>query len=192
MNSRYQRITSPARLERPERRAGDDRVDRVQPEQERRDDAEVAAAAAQRPETGPGSRRRWRGRSAPSASTTSASSRLSIVKPALARQVADAAAEREPADAGGRDDAARRGQAERDAWRDRRRPRCSRRSTRTVRAAGSTRMPLERREVDHEPVVAGARARRRCGRRRGRRASRSCRARSRRCAMTSATSRSAR
>ena len=45
-----QRITSVGLLERPERRPADHRADRVRAEAERGDDAEVAAAAADRPE----------------------------------------------------------------------------------------------------------------------------------------------
>ena len=48
-------------------------------------------------------------------------------QPALAGQVSEPAAERQPADTGGRDDAARWWRVRRRGWRDRRRPRCSRR-----------------------------------------------------------------
>ena len=78
-------------------------------------------------------------------------------QPALPRQVADAAAQRETADAGGRDDAGRDGQAE---------------GVRRVidvapqrAAAGEHRLLLRidahvshRRQIDHQPVVADAEA----------------------------------
>ena len=97
-------------LDAPERRAGDDRADLVQAERERRDDAEVAAAAADRPEqVGVLVLAR-----ADALAARQDDLRLEQVvdrEAALAGQVAEAAAEREAADAGGRDDPAGRGEA---------------------------------------------------------------------------------
>ena len=95
----------------------------------------------------------------PSAVTTSAEIRLSHRQPEAARQVADAAAERQAADAGGGDDAAGRRQAEgvrrvvevAPAWRRPRRGRCA-----LAGSTGTVRMP---RQVDDDAVVAGAEAR---------------------------------
>ena len=75
-----------------------------------------------------------------------------------AREVAEPAAERDPADAGGGDDAAGRGQAEGmggvvDVAEG------APPSTRAVRAAGSTRMPFIATQVEDQAVVAGAQAR---------------------------------
>ncbi len=95
-----------AQLDRPEGRPADDRAHLVQPEEEGGDDAEVAAAAPDRPvqvgvllRTGAG----------PLAAGEHDLRLDQVVdrEAALASQVAEAAAEREPADAGGRDDAAR-------------------------------------------------------------------------------------
>ena len=97
-------------LDRPHRRAGDDgRSDRVRAELELRDDAEVPAAAAQRPEqlrVLVGARVHLR---AVGQHDVGADEAVDGQAEA-AREVADAAAEREPADAGRGDDA-RRGRA---------------------------------------------------------------------------------
>ena len=95
-----------------EHRPAVDVLDRVEPELERGHHAEVAAAAAQRPEQVRRSRPRWPRANRPSAVTTSAETRLSQRQPEPAGEVADAAAEGEPADAGGGDDPAGGGQAE--------------------------------------------------------------------------------
>ena len=76
---------------------------------------------------------------------------------ALARQVAEAAAEGEAADAGGGDDAAGGRQAEGVGGVVDVAPGAPP-STRTVRAVGSTRTPFIGAEVDHQPVVADAEA----------------------------------
>ena len=95
-------------LDRPERRARHHGgADRVRAELERGDDAEVAAAAAQRPEqvgvlVGAGVHLRAVGQHHVGAD------QAVDREPEAARQVAEAAAEREPADAGGRDDPRRR------------------------------------------------------------------------------------
>ena len=93
-------------IDRVEDRPAVDVVDRVQAELERGDDAEVAAAAAQRPEQVRRSRSSLAVTSSPSAVTTSAEIRLSQREAAAAREVADAAAERQPPDAGRGDDPA--------------------------------------------------------------------------------------
>ncbi len=105
-------MTSGGLLERPESGPAIDHLDRVKAEQEGGHDAEVAAAAAHAPRRGPRSRSLLAVTRRPSASTTSAASRLSMVRPYLRRQVADAAAQRQPADAGRGDDAGRHGHAE--------------------------------------------------------------------------------
>ena len=96
-----------AGLDRPERRPADDRAHLVQPEEERGDDAEVAAAAPDRPvQIGV-----LVGARAHALAACQHELRLEQVvdrEPALAGQVADAAAEGEAADPGGRDDPARR------------------------------------------------------------------------------------
>ena len=66
-----------------EQHPADDRVDLVEAELQARGDAEVPAAAADAPRTGPGGARRRRAASSPSAVTTSAASRSSIVIPCL-------------------------------------------------------------------------------------------------------------
>ena len=99
-----------AELGRPERRAADDGADLVQPEEERGDDAEVPAAAPERPEqVGV-----LVGARADAFAAREHDVRLEQVvdrESVLAAEVADAAAEREAADSGGRDDPARRRQA---------------------------------------------------------------------------------
>ena len=99
-----------ARLDRPEGRAADDGADLVQPEQERGDDAEVAAAAADRPEE-VGVLVGARADALAAGEHHLGLEQVVDRQAALARQVADAAAEREAADAGGRDDPARGRQA---------------------------------------------------------------------------------
>ena len=95
-----------------EHRPAVDVLDRAEPELERRDDAEVAAAAPDRPEevgvvllAG----------DVEGAVTGHHVGGQQVVEgeAETAREVADAAAEGQPADTGGRDDAARRGQPER-------------------------------------------------------------------------------
>src|SRR5205814_7501254 len=98
-------------LEREQRRATDDRAHGAEPERERRHDAEVAAASAQSPEQVVVlvlARRHERTVGKYDVSGDHVVDRQSE----LARQVADAAAEREPADAGGPDDPERRREAE--------------------------------------------------------------------------------
>ena len=173
-----------ALLDRPERRAADDRADLVQPEEERRDDAEVAAAAADRPEeVGV-----LVGARAHALAAREHDLRLEQVvdrEPALAGQVAEAAAEREAADAGGRDDPARRREPVLVRSRASTSPQVQPPPTRTVRAFGSTSIVLQRREVDDDAVVARCRGRRRCGRRRGPRAAGRARGRTRSTLATS-------
>ena len=83
---------------RQEEHPADDPGQLVEPVLEPGHDAEVAATAADRPEqVGLVSRRR-RGRARRRAVTMSAASTLSIVRPWLADEVADPAAERDPAD----------------------------------------------------------------------------------------------
>ena len=107
-------------LHRPEDRSGQDtRTDRVEPELELGDDAEVAAAPAQRPEE---LRVLVRARLDPLAVRQDDLGGEQVVdrEPVTARQMPDAAAERQSADAGGGDDAARdRKAATRRRWRSR-------------------------------------------------------------------------
>ena len=156
-------------LDRPERRAADDLRDRVRLERELGHDAEVAAAAAQRPRRARGSRRRWRSPGLPSASDDLGGEQVVDREAVRAREVSDPAAERQAADAGRRDDAARDrepvlvrrrvdlapGGAAADAGRPRARDR-----PRPSSAARDRRRRRRRR----------CRGRRRCGRRRGPRA----------------------
>ena len=186
MNSRYQRSTSADALQRPEHRPGVEVLDRVQPEEERGDDAEVAAAAAQRPEE-IGVLRLAGGDEAAVGEHDVGLEQIVDGQPELAREVAQPAAEGDAADAGGGDDAARRGQPEgvggvvQIAQR------------RAALDAGGAGLgidadPVHRREVDDQPVVDRCPGRGRCGRRRGwRRAGRCSRAKLT-AAMTSATS----
>ena len=98
------------RLDGPEGRPADDGADLVQPEQERGDDSEVAAAAADRPVEV----RILVGGRPHALAAREHDIRLEQVvdrKAVLARQVAEAAPEREAPDAGRRDDPARRGKA---------------------------------------------------------------------------------
>ena len=142
----------------------------VQPEEERGDDAEVAAAAADRPvEVGVlvGARAHALAvRRAPARPRAGCRSQ----SPHLRRQVAQAPAEREAADPGGRDDPARASPVRARWWPRRPHPRCSRRRPARSAPAGSTATSFEQREVDHDAVVDRCRGRRRCGRRRARRA----------------------
>ena len=94
---------------RPDRRAGDHVRDRVQPERERGDDPEVAAPAAQRPEQ-VGVLALRRGHDPPVGEHDLRLEQVVDGEPVLARQVAVAAAQREAADPGRRDDPGRRGQ----------------------------------------------------------------------------------
>ena len=98
-------------LERPERRPRVHRSHRMRAELERRDDAEVAAAAAQRPEQVGVLRLVCRDDAAVGQHDVG---RQQVVdrQPVLAGEVADAAAERQAADAGRRDEPARHGQPE--------------------------------------------------------------------------------
>ena len=98
-----------AALDRPERRPGDDRVELVQPEEEGGDDSEVAAAAPDRPvEVGVLVRA---GADALAAREHDLGLEQVVDRqPVLAGEMAETAAECEPADSGGRDDSARRGQ----------------------------------------------------------------------------------
>src|SRR6266849_10679973 len=97
-------------LGRPERRPAEDRAHLVQSEDEGGDDAEVAAAAPDRPVE----IRVLVGARAHGRAVCQHELRLEQVvdrQPALAGQMAEAAAEGEAADAGGRDDPARRREA---------------------------------------------------------------------------------
>ena len=145
-----------ALLDRPERRPGDHRVDVVEAERELRDDAEVAAAAADRPVE---VRVLVGARADALAAREHHLGREQVVdrQPALAGQVPEAAAEGQAADAGGRDDPARGREA-------------------VLVGGGVDLAPgaaaadadgaglrvdldrLHRREVDHDPVVDGAEA----------------------------------
>ena len=141
-----------AELDRPERRPADDRAHLVQPEDERRDDTEVAAAAPDRPVE----IRVLLGARAHLLAACQHELRLEQVvdrEPALAGQVADAAAEGEAADPGGRDDPA-----------GRREPVLVRHPIDFAPGAAAANPDgaclridvdvLQRREVDHDPVVA--------------------------------------
>ena len=93
MKSRAKRSASRALVEPEEEQPElDHRADRVERELERRDDAEVAAAAAQRPEQVGFSSFEAR-TIRPSAVTTSAATQVVAREPGLAGQPADAAAE---------------------------------------------------------------------------------------------------
>jgi hypothetical protein len=139
-------------LQRPEGRAGDDLVDRVQPEQERGDHAEIAAAATQPPvqiRVLPGT-----GRDQAAVGQHHVGFEQVVHRQAaLARQMADAAAEREAADACRADDAAGRGHAE-----GMRRMVNIAPGATAFDAHGARRGidadALHRRQVDHQPLVA--------------------------------------
>ena len=144
-------------LDRPERRPCDHGLDLVQPELEPGHDAEVAAAATQRPEQ-------------VGVLVLAGAHELAVGQhdlggeqvvdrqPARARQVPEPTAERDPAHAGRGDDAARRGQpvrvrravelAQRAAAAD---PRRARGGVHVDAVHGG--------EVDHQPAVAGAQPR---------------------------------
>ena len=97
-------------LERPERGSGQDGADGMQSELERGDDAEVAAAAADRPEQVGvllGARTRLCSVGEHDVGLEQIVDRQAVAP----RQVADPAAERQPADAGGRDEATWRREA---------------------------------------------------------------------------------
>ena len=96
-----------------EHRPAVDVLDRAEPELEATSRRRSCRRRRGSPRTGRRSRCSLATRNRPSPVTTSAESRLSQRQAEPAREVADAAAEGEPADAGGRDDAAGRGQAER-------------------------------------------------------------------------------
>src|SRR5581483_10762541 len=98
--------------ERPEDRAAVDGADRVAAEQERGHHAEVAAAAAHGPEEVPVLARARRDEAAVGQDQVNLEQVVDR-EPVPARQVSDAAAQREPADAGGRDEPARHREAER-------------------------------------------------------------------------------
>ena len=107
--------------------------ERVQRQLERGDDAEAAAAAAQRPEQlgvlvlG--------GAHDPAVPGDELGGDEVVAgQPVLALEPARAAAEREPGDAGGGDAPAGRGEPVRAAWRGRRRPRCAPPPIRAMRA----------------------------------------------------------
>ena len=141
--------------------------DRVQPELERRDDAEVAAAAADRPEQVRVLASRSRARSSPSAVTTSAEIRLSMVRPNLrlsqpkpppSVSPATPVVELMPSGVASPNACVSRSKSASSAPG----------STRAVRAAGVDAHRLHRRQVDHQAAVAAPRCRRCCGRRRDR------------------------
>ena len=158
---------------------------RVQPKRERGGDAEVAAAAVQRPEqlrvlvlAGASRARRRRSPARPTIRLSQASPNLRSSQPEPPPRV-------KPADAGGRHPAAGRGQPVRlggavevAPWSRRRRPwRCAR--------SGSTATAFIRRRSMTRPPSIERHARRRCGRRRGRRSRARC---SRANAIAAATS----
>ena len=98
-------------LDLEEHRAAVDVLDRVQAELERRDDAEVPAAAAQRPEEILVLPLRCAATRLPVGGDDLRRDEVVAREADAARQVADAAAEREPADAGRGDDASGRREA---------------------------------------------------------------------------------
>ena len=98
-------------IERPERRAADDRTHGMGAEQERGDDAEVAPSTAQCPEK-VGVLVRARGNHTPVRQYHVGRDQIVDCQPAASREVAAAAAECQPAHTRGRDEAAGRGQAE--------------------------------------------------------------------------------
>ncbi len=128
----------------------------MEPEEERGDDAEVAAAAAHRPEQVRVLVRAGR-HEPPVGQHDVGLEQVVDGQAALAGQVAEAAAEREPADAGGGDDAAGRGEAEGVGGVVDVAPGAA---AADARGPGGRIDPdaLHRREVDDEPVVAGAEA----------------------------------
>ena len=135
-------------LERPEHRAAEhQRPDRVQPVLERGGDAEVAAAAAQAPEQlGLGARRR-RACARPSAVTSSTDAQVVDGQAVLAHQVAEPAAERQPADAGVAD-RSRRSWPGRTAW-------VARSSSPQSSAAGRARRARGRVDADRPSSATG-------------------------------------
>ena len=143
-----------AALDRPERRAGDHGVDLVEAELERGDDAEVAAAAAQRPEQ---VRVLVLARADPLAARQHDLRADEVVdrQAVLAGEVAEAAAEREPADAGGRDDPAGGGEPVLVRGAVDLAPGAPAADAHGPRARVDV-DPADRGEVDHEAVVDGA------------------------------------
>ena len=128
-SSRYQRMTVVGVGDVVEHRAADDRAvlaDVVAAERERRDDAEVAAAAAQRPEE-IGVRVIAGGDEAAVGEHDVGGEQVVDGEPEAPGQVADAAAEGEPADAGVEAGTRTGSPCRTHRWRGRRRPRCSRR-----------------------------------------------------------------
>ena len=111
MKSRYQRSTSAERSSGQSIGPPATVLDRVQLEAERGDDAEVAAAAAQRPEE-IGVLLLVRRDEAAVGEHDVGLEQIVDGQAELAGEMADAAAEGDAADAGGGDDAARRGQTE--------------------------------------------------------------------------------
>ena len=141
----------------PEDRPGIDHAHRVGLEQEARDHAEIAAAAAQRPEQ---VRVLLRARGDETAVGEHHVGLEQIVdgQPVLARQVAGPAAERQASDAGGRDDA----EWDRQAEGMRRVVDIARRAARPDPNGAGRRVdpyPFHHRQVDDQPVVDAAEAR---------------------------------
>ena len=131
-------------LPRPRHRARGQRLDRVELELHRGHDAEVPAAAAQRAEQlGLVARRRC-GRGSPSAVTSSIAVTLSHAKPVLAREPAEAAAERVADDADVVRGARQRREPVGRGGRRSRPPTARRRGRARVRALGSIRTPRMR------------------------------------------------
>ena len=98
-------------IERPERGSTDDRRDRVEAKRERGNDAEVAAAPSERPEE-VGISILGGGHEAAVGEHDVGRDEIVDGQAERSRQIADASAEREPSDAGRRDDPERRGKAE--------------------------------------------------------------------------------
>ena len=159
----------------PGDRPGEDHAHRVQLEQEAGDDAEIAAAAAQRPEQ-VGVLLLAGGDEAAVGEHDIGLEQIVDGQAIFARQIAVPAAQRQAGDAGGGNDARRHGQPEGMAWRGRHRPGCNRRQPapcgpqdRRARPSSATgRSPGRRRRCQ---------ARVRCGRRRGWRCAGRCRVR---------------
>ena len=151
-------------------------VHRVHLEQERGDDAEVAAAAANGPEQvgvllGIGGHEPAVGQHHVHFED------VVDGEAAFAGEMTEPAAQRQPADAGGRDDAGRHGIAERVRRVIDIAPRAAAFDAHGLRDRVDANA-LHPRQLDHQAVVARCRGRRRCGRRPGWRAASSARARS--------------